>query len=139
MTQNDNSSPDPSLVNANSPPQEQVAAMNELENRQRAVPLAVLQGRAARAVVRPYSNRLGEWQSESIKLQAMADREPDADGKIEAATRALMQTLTLAETEFETTVASLADTVRMHSSINDARRGFDMIRTRLDQTLTRFR
>lgn len=109
--------------------------MDEPEHRQRAVPPAVLQARAARAVARPFSNRLGEWQSESIKLQAMATREPDSAGKIAAATRNLLATVNEAEAEFGKKVDGLTETERRHGSISDTRRGFEMIRSRLQQML----
>lgn len=111
--------------------------MEQEEIKRRTPSRGVIQARAAREVARPFSLRLGDWQSLSIKLQEMAKRHPtpsEADS-MRAQIRALLEDVDATATEYEEMVVTLPDESREHSVIRDTRHGFALIRSRLEIAL----
>ncbi|WP_417308351.1 hypothetical protein [Devosia sp.] len=111
--------------------------MEEDQIKRRTPSRGVLQARAAREIARPFSLRLGDWQSLSIKLQEMAKRQPGTD---EAATmrtqiHGLLEEVDGTASEYEQKVVTLPEESREHSVIRDTRHGFALIRSRLETAL----
>lgn len=106
--------------------------------RSRAVPESVRLNRDARRLIEPINEKVGTWQSESVRLHAAVERMRQS-GQHDPTLIELVTT-TLAHVEeqakqFETTVAFAARELAAHSRISDTRRSLDIIRDRLRRCL----
>jgi len=103
---------------------------HEVEVRKRAVPEAVRANREARRLVDPISERIGCWQSESVRLCTALQRARQGGrhdpGLVEAA-RTLLDHVEQQGRQFDEAVAATDDWLATHSRIIDTRRSLQVI------------
>lgn len=116
--------------------------MNDSEDgagrNRRETPAAVMHGRAARQLVAPVHEKLGLWQAETIKLEAMAQRVRAAgrsDPAIAEAARTLLGVVAMQSQMFEAAAAEAIPMVREHTRVIDARKVLAMLTARLEALL----
>jgi hypothetical protein len=107
---------------------------NDPEARSRAIPESVRLNREARRLTEPLNERVGSWQSESVRLHAAVERMRQSGRHdptlIEAATALLAQVEAQAQ-EFEAQIATVARELAAHNRISDSRQSLSMIAERL--------
>lgn len=112
------------------------------ERMRRVVSPAVLAARSARLLMLPFSQKLGEWQSESIKLETMALRKASTDeyraGIVEAAI-VLRRSVNEMAGELEKTAMDAPERVRQHSRVADARKVLEAMEKRLSALIDTMR
>jgi hypothetical protein len=105
----------------------------------RQIPQAVLAGRAARQLVAPVHEKLGNWQAEAIKLETMAQR-ARATGRHDAGLResalTLLDYVRDQSASLQQSIGSQPDHVRGHSRVADTLRALELIAERLDRTVS---
>lgn len=100
----------------------------------RAIPDAVRLNRDARRLIDPFNEKIGTWQSESVRLHAAVERMRQSGGHDPSLIESAAATLAHVEEQakqFEAAVASAARELASHSRISDTRRSLDLIRERL--------
>ncbi len=102
--------------------------------RRRETPADVTVRRAARLLVDPLHDQLSIWQSEMIKLEAMAQRARAAgrdDTAVAAARRAMLGAISDKAAAFEADLSVAPEAVRSHSRVTDARKVLRLLEERL--------
>ena len=103
-------------------------------NRRRAPAEGLRVSREAARQVRPINEKVGTWQSESIRLQTAARRMKESGrhepGVVEAI-RTLLEFVEEQARQFEALVATVEKDIASHSRIADTRRVLTMVAERL--------
>lgn len=110
----------------------------ELERRSRAIPAAVRANREARLLVDPVNEKIGVWQSETVRLQTAVRRMRESgrhDPGVSESVRALLAYVGQQARQFEAAVAAAEPDVAGHSRIDDTRRSLQMLADRLASCL----
>lgn len=110
---------------------------SELPRRRKSSPDAMA-AREAAALVRDLNRQLGHWQASSVKLHTMAER-LRAAGRADAAVieeaHTLFHVVASEAQRFEELLPEQPPAVAKHGRINDTRRSFEMITSRLRASL----
>ena len=105
----------------------------------RETPVSVTISRAARALVGPVQEKLGVWQAEAVKLEAMVQRSKAPgrhDPSLTEAVHALLRVVGMQTELLDTALADAAPAVRAHSRVTDAKRVLSLLTKRLEKILT---
>lgn len=112
---------------------------DEAGRHRRETPASVIHGRAARELVGPIQEKVGLWQAEAIKLEAMAQRikaSGRADPAIAEAARTLLGVVRMQGQMFDAAVAEVDPVVRAQSRVTDAQKVLGLLINRVEKILT---
>jgi hypothetical protein len=104
----------------------------------RATPTLVVNGRAARALVAPIQEKLGPWQAQVVKLEAIVQRVRASgrhDPSLAEAARALLGVVRMQIQLLDTALTDAIPAVRAHSRVTDAQRVLELLVARLETIL----
>ena len=104
--------------------------------RPRETPADVTLRRAAKELVRPLHDQISLWQSETVKLEAMAQRAKGSgrnDTALAAARRAMLNAISEKAMAFEADLSEAPEAVRSHSRVTDARKVLRLLEERLSR------
>ena len=107
---------------------------HEVEVRKRAVPEAVRANREARRLTDPISEKIGGWQSETVRLCTALQRAREGgrqDPRLVEAARTLLDQIEEQGRQFDQAVSTTDDWLATHSRIIDTRRSLQVIIDRL--------
>lgn len=102
--------------------------------RKRVVSEDIRASREAAALVRPTNERLGEWQSDAVRLAARAERSRRSggvDAELVKAARALLGRVDAEVRLFEEEVERRGPRVTQHSRVADTRQALRLLSARL--------
>jgi hypothetical protein len=105
----------------------------------RETPVSVTISRAARALAAPVQEKLGVWQGETVKLEAMVQRIKTSgrhDPSLIEAVRALLRVVGMQTELLDMALADAAPSVRAHSRVTDAQRVLSLLTERLEKIVT---
>jgi len=106
--------------------------------RGRAVPQAILINREVRRLVDPINEKVGDWQSDSVRLHAAAERMRQSgkhDPELVSSVTELLAAIEEHVRQFEEQVATASSELVAHSRISDTRKSLAMIEERLRRCL----
>jgi hypothetical protein len=109
---------------------------DEPPRRRRTTPADVTVRRAARSLVIPVLDLLGDWQVAAAKYEAIAQRSGgQLDSNARGAVEALLVQVSEAVQAFEASVAAAPEAVRVHNRVTDVRKVLVMVALRLERLL----
>lgn len=113
--------------------------IEEEQKRRRETPAEVVARKAARQLVAPLLDRIGEWQLAAAKLEVMALRPVrPGQGQSEAGEKA-REVLAAVQAEaaaFEARLEAVPEDVRTHSRVTDARKVLGMLIARFERLIS---
>src|SRR5690242_9794994 len=98
--------------------------------RSRAIPEAIRLNRDARLLVEPINERIGDWQSESVRLHVAAQRTRQSGRQDPGLAESASALLTSVEEQarlFEQAIVEAGSELAAHSRISDTRRALQLI------------
>jgi hypothetical protein len=102
----------------------------------RAVSADLLTSRAARQLVKPVNDKLGDWQAASVKLETQVRRLAATDSEVDAQVRDLQAKVTAEAALFQAALREAPEPIRQHGRVVDTLTVLRLLEERIGRVIT---